>query len=179
MALRVTSTPPSNARRHYISCHASEHLRRFERTAGMDTRWGDRGACQRRSEIGRVRAASEEGLCSEPSPNTELPSRRTRTRACPNSALGGRRSRVDPTSVLEGGRSRVNPTSAERAQPRVWDGARGISDLAQGYIAERQSLRRRRDINATEATRLSSAAMPRTKRCKHRGGRHPCTRIPR
>src|SRR5262245_9312956 len=54
-----------------------------------------------RSEIERVKAASEEGLCGEPSPDTELPSRRIRTRACPNSALGGRRSRVTRLRYLK------------------------------------------------------------------------------
>ena len=36
-----------------------------------------------------------------------------------------------------------------------------------------------RDINSTEAGRLSWAVMPKTKRYKHKEGRHLCTRIPR
>ena len=46
-------------------------------------------------------------------------------------------------------------------------------------LGKRESLREHRDINSTEAGRLSLAAMPKTTRYKHKEGRHLCTRIPR
>jgi hypothetical protein len=46
-------------------------------------------------------------------------------------------------------------------------------------LGKRESLREHRDINSTEAGRLSLAVMPKTTRYKHKEGRHLCTRIPR
>jgi hypothetical protein len=58
------------------------------------------------------------------------------------------------------------------------------SNLSQTASASRTRfviafLRQHRDINSTEAGRLSLAVMPKTTRYKHKEGRHLCTRIPR
>src|SRR5262249_48616881 len=54
------------------------------------------------------------------------------------------------------------------------------NSCARAFIAGKKAqLITHRDINSTEAGRLSLAVMPKTARYKHKEGRHLCTRIPR